>query len=147
MKSKWPEIKEKLILIQKWARDGLTEEQIGKNIGLSHNTFNEYKKKYPEFRDAVKKGKEVAITEIENALFKRALGYDYTEVKTYLRNDGDKVTEYTEKTVKHQPPDVAACSILLKNKDRGNWSDNPMKIELEREMMEFRKTIEENKNF
>lgn len=146
-RSKWPKVKEKLILVQKWARDGLTEEQICKNLGISRNTMNDYKNRYPDFMDAIKKGKEVAITEIENALYKRALGFEYEEVKTYIKDEGGKVVKYTEKTRKYQPPDVAACSILLKNKDRGNWSDNPMKIDLERELLEFRKQIEEVKMF
>jgi hypothetical protein len=42
---------------------------------------------------------------------------------------------------------VGACAILLKNKDRGNWSDNPMKLEIERELLELRKKIEEEKMF
>ena len=146
-KSKWPQVQDKLMLIQKWARDGLTEEQISKNLGISTTTINEYKKQYPELADALKKGKEFAITELENALFKRALGYEFEEVKTSIRMIGDVTTKYTEKTKKHFPPDVAACSILLKNKDRGNWSDNPMKIALERECFELRKKMEEDKQF
>ncbi|KLU66742.1 hypothetical protein DEAC_c14100 [Desulfosporosinus acididurans] len=145
--SKWPQVKEKLMLIEKWARDGLTEEQIAKNLRISKSTMNEYKQRYPEFLNALKKGKEFAITELENALFKRALGYDYEEIKTSIRMVDGKETKFTEKTRKHMPPDVAACSILLKNKDKGNWSDNPMKIEIERELLELRKKIEEEKLF
>ena len=37
---------EKLILIEGWARDGLTDEQIAKNIGISRSTLNEWKNKY-----------------------------------------------------------------------------------------------------
>lgn len=145
--SKWPQVKEKLILVEKWSRDGLTEEQICKNLRISKSTMAEYKRYHPEFLNALKKGKEIAITEIENALFKRALGYDYEEIKTSIRMVNGKETKFTEKVRKHMPPDVAACSILLKNKDKGNWSDNPMKIEIERELLELRKKIEEEKLF
>ena len=136
-----------LLLVRKWARDGLTEEQICKNLSISKSTMNEYKKQHQDFLNALKKGKEVAITEVENALYKRALGYDFEEVKTSIRMIDGKETKYTEKTRKHIPPDVGACAILLKNKDRGNWSDNPMKIDLEREFFELRKRIEEDKLF
>ena len=145
--SKWPQVQEKLILIEKWARDGLTEEQICLNIGVSVNAFNIYKKRYPELKESLKKGKEIIITEIENALIKRALGYDVEEIKTSIRMIDGKETKYTEKSRKHIPPDVGACAILLKNKDRGNWSDNPMKLEIERELLELRKKIEEDKMF
>ena len=146
-KSKWPQVQEKLMLIEKWARDGLTEEQICKNIGVGVNAFNVYKKQHEELRESLKKGKEIIITEIENALIKRAIGYDVEEVKTSIRMIDGKETKYTEKSRKHIPPDVGACAILLKNKDRGNWSDNPMKLEIERELLELRKKIEEDKMF
>lgn len=146
-KSKWPLVQEKLMLIEKWARDGLTEEQICKNLGVSVNAFNIYKKRYPELKESLKKGREIIITEIENALIKRALGYDIEEIKTSIRMIDGKETKYTEKTRKHIPPDVGACAILLKNKDRGNWSDNPMKLEIERELLELRKKIEEERMF
>lgn len=146
-KSKWPQVQEKLMLIEKWARDGLTEEQICKNIGVGVNAFNIYKKQHEELRESLKKGKEIIITEIENALIKRALGYDVEEIKTSIRMIDGKETKYTEKSRKHIPPDVGACAILLKNKDRGNWSDNPMKLEIERELLELRKKIEEEKMF
>lgn len=145
--SKWPRVRDRLILIEKWARDGLTEEQICKNLGISKSTMNEYKKQHQDFLNALKKGKEIAITEVENALYKRALGYDCEEVKTSIRMIDGKETKYTEKTRKHIPPDVGACAILLKNKDRGNWCDNPMKLDLEREFLELRKRIEEGKMF
>lgn len=146
-KSKWDQVKDKLIVIEKWARDGLTELQIAKNLGISKSTCEEYKKRYPDFQAAIKKGKEPFIAEVENALAKRALGFEYEETKTYIRIEGDNEVKYQEKTRKYYPPDVAACSILLKNKDRGNWADNPMKIDLEREFLELRKKMEEMKTF
>ena len=81
-KSRWEEVKEKLPLIEKWARDGLTEEQICKNLHICCNTLNDYKKQHPDIVSALKKGREVLITEVENALIKRALGFQYEEVET-----------------------------------------------------------------
>lgn len=144
-KSKWPQVRDNLILIEKWARDGLTEKQICKNLGISTQTLNEYKKAYPELVDALKRGKRVIIAEIENALVKRALGYEYEEVKTYIKNEDGKIVKYTEKTKKHMAPDVGACAILLKNKDRGNWSNDPAKLEIEKAMLELHKKAQEMK--
>lgn len=46
-RSKWDShVKEKLVLIEGWARNGLTDEQIAKNLGIAYSTFREYKKKY-----------------------------------------------------------------------------------------------------
>lgn len=146
-KSKWPEIQEKLPLIEKWSRDGLSEKQMQTNLGIGKTTFEEYKKLHPDFKAALKKGKEVFITEVENALAKRALGYDHEETKTYIKFEDGKEVRYQERSVKHYPPDVGACAILLKNKDRGNWADNPMKIDLEKELLEFKKEMERLRNF
>ena len=42
-------VKDKLILVEGWARDGLTDEQISRNLGIAYSTFKEYKKKYPTY--------------------------------------------------------------------------------------------------
>lgn len=71
---------EGLIKIEGWARDGLTDEQIAHNIGIQRTTLYDWKNKHPDISDALKKGKEVIDRQVENALLKRALGYEYTEV-------------------------------------------------------------------
>lgn len=72
--------KEGLLLIEGWARDGLTDEQIAHNMGISRSTLNEWRKKYSDISDTLKRGKEVVDRQVENALLKRALGYDCIEV-------------------------------------------------------------------
>lgn len=86
-KSKWEtHVKDKLILVEGWARDGLTDEQIAKNLGIGIRTLYEYKEKYPQFSQSLKKGKEVIDIEVENALLRRALGYRYTETAKEKNN-------------------------------------------------------------
>lgn len=83
--------KEGLIRIQGWARDGLSDEQIAKNIGVSRSTLNEWKKRFPDISDTLKKGKDIADREVENALFKRAVGYEFIEVtKERIIDTGQK---------------------------------------------------------
>ena len=113
------EWKDKLPVIQGWARDGLVDEQIASNMGISTSTLYDWKKKYLEFSEALKKGKEVVDREVENALLKRALGYQYTEVKTEYLDDGVKVT----KTVKEVIPDTTAQIFWLKNRKPEQWRD------------------------
>lgn len=71
---------EGLIRLEGWARDGLTDEQIAKNIGISGGTLYDWKIKYPDFSEALKKGKDVIDREVENALLKRAKGFEYEEI-------------------------------------------------------------------
>ena len=117
--NEWLE-KDKLILLEGWARDGLTDEQIAKNIGIATSTFYEWKKKELEFSEALKKGKEVIDFEVENALLKKALGYTITLNKQKVTKVGD-VVNFTEEV--HIPPDTTAQIFWLKNRKPNNWKD------------------------
>lgn len=82
---------EGLLKLEGWARDGLIDEQIAKNIGINPATLYEWKKKYSKISESLKKGKEIVDIQVENALLKRALGYSYKEVtKERLIDTGQK---------------------------------------------------------
>lgn len=112
--------KDKLILLEGWARDGLTDEQIAKNMGIATSTFYEWKKKEKEFSETLKKGKEVVDFEVENALLKKALGYTITLNKQKVTKDGDVVDTVEEV---HVPPDTTAQIFWLKNRQVKKWRD------------------------
>lgn len=75
-----------LILLQGWARDGLTDEQIAHNCGIKVCTLYDWKNRFPEISDAIKKGKDVVDYEVENALLKRAKQGDVTAQIFWLKN-------------------------------------------------------------
>lgn len=79
-------LEDKLILIEGWKRDGLSDEQIAHNLGISESSMDSYKKKYPRFLGAIKKGKEVVDFEVENALFKSAMEGNVTAQIFWLKN-------------------------------------------------------------
>ncbi len=94
---------ENLLLLEGWARDGLTDEQIAKNIGIGERTLYEWKEKYPQISQSLKKGKEVVDYEVENALLSSALGGNTTAQIFWLKNRRpdkwrDKQKEETDKT-------------------------------------------------
>ena len=125
-KSKWEDIKDKLTLVEGWARDGLTDEQIANNLGISKQTFYTYKKKHLDFFDSLKKGKEIVDYEVENALLKRALGYSYIETTKEVKynKEKDKYEMITTKEVtKNVVPDTTAQIYWLKNRRAGKWKD------------------------
>lgn len=120
-KSKWEtHVKDKLILVEAWARNGLTDEQIAKNLGISKDTFYKYKKEHTDFSDSLKRGKEIIDIEVENALLKRALGYKYNEVTKELTDEGLQVTKIVTKEVQ---PDTTAQIFWLKNRKPEDWRD------------------------
>lgn len=122
---KWLE-SESLVLIEGWARDGLTEEQIAFNMGVNRSTLTDWKKRFPAFSDALKNGKEVVDFQVENALVKSALGY-MTEEETIERvwNEEKGVFEdqVTKRVRKFQPPNVTAQIFWLKNRRPDKWRD------------------------
>ena len=94
--------------MQGWARDGLTDEQIAKKMGISPSTLYEWEKKYAEMLEALKKGKEVVDFEVENALLQKALGGDTTAAIFWLKNRKpqswrEKPMEYTHTEVEDDP--------------------------------------------
>lgn len=122
-KSKWEtHVKDKLILVEAWARNGLTDEQIAKNLGISKDTFYKYKKEYTDFSDSLKRGKEVVDTEVENALLKKALGYKYDEV-TKERDEDTGELVVTKVVTKEVVGDTTAQIFWLKNRRPEVWRD------------------------
>ena len=113
---------EGLLKIEGWARDGLVDEQIAQNIGIRAATLYEWKKRFPQFSEALKKGKEIVDRQVENALLKRALGYEYEEIKEKF--EGGVLTERTA-TKKEVVADTTAQIFWLKNRKPDTWRDKP----------------------
>ena len=108
-----------LLRIQGWARDGLTCADIAHNIGINRCTLTEWKKKDARIAFALQEGKDVADRRVENALYKRAIGYDIEEQK--IIDDGK--TRRVETVKKHIPGDVTAQIYWLKNRKPDEWRD------------------------
>lgn len=108
--------KEGLIKIEGWAKDGLTEEQIAHNMGINVRTLQTYKRNHKPIFHALKRGKEVVDREVENALYKRALGYEYEE-KIF---EGDELKRVVKKQM---PPDPTSMIFWLKNRKPTEWRD------------------------
>lgn len=115
--------KEGLIKIEGWAKDGLNNEQIAHNIGINVATLYSWLKKYNKLSESLKRGKEVVDREVENALLKRALGYEYTEVKEYIEKTDTGTKKRVEKTTKKIAPDTTAQIFWLKNRKPKEWRD------------------------
>ena len=122
-----------LTRIKAWARDGLTNLQIAHNMGITEKTLYEWANKFSEFSNALKKTKEVVDIEVENALYKKALGYNATIRKTFkvketiYSDSGKKIKEVEKLEVGydevHIPADTTAQIFWLKNRKPDVWRD------------------------
>lgn len=111
---------DKLTLLEGWARDGLTYEQIAKNMGIGLTTLKEWRQKDSTIATTLKKGREVADYEVENALFKRATGYTIQIKEQKIDKDGcvhDLVKDV------HVPGDTTAQIFWLKNRKPIEWRE------------------------
>lgn len=111
---------EGLVKLEGWARDGLTDEQLAEKIRIAESTLYDWKNKYSEISEALKRGKEVIDRQVENALLKRALGYSYDEVTQELTEAGMQETKIVTKQVS---PDTTAQIFWLKNRKPTEWRD------------------------
>lgn len=97
---------------------GLTDAQMADVFGVSEQTLNAWKGKYPEFLESIKNGKAPADAEVAASLYRRAKGYSHPEDKIFCNANGEVTVQ---PTTKHYPPDTAAAFIWLKN--RAGWKD------------------------
>lgn len=115
-----------LIKLEGWARNGLTDEMIAHNIGITTTTLYDWKKKYPQFAEAIKRGKEVVDIMVENALLKSAMGYSYDEVTQIGMEDGEtgeKILVPVKVVTKHVQPNSTSLIFWLKNRKPEAWRD------------------------
>lgn len=130
---------EGLILIQGWARDGLTDKEIAlEKIGVSYSTFKDWKNKYPALSAALKEGKEVPDRKVENALYRSAMGFHYEE--DMVTNLGEVVS-----VRKYCSPNTTAQIFWLKNRKPKQWrrktenEEEKEKLDLEKLKKEIEK--------
>lgn len=136
-----------LLMIEGWARDGLSDEQIAHNMGISAVTLYDWIKKFPKISKALKKGKAPVDLLVENALLKSALGYDVEEEtweRKFDKNSGQWIMLCTKKTKRHIPPSNTAQIFWLKNRKPNEWKDKTdRKILLEDDSDALSKAFEE----
>ena len=113
----------------------MTEKQIAEYIGVGYSSWCDYKNKYSELSDAIKKGRESLVNELKSTLIRKAKGFQYSEKKT-IKENGKVVRE--EIYEKASLPDVAALNLLLKNYDKDNWSNDPQMLKLREKELELR---------
>jgi len=112
-------------------RNGATVNDLVKIIGCGKTAFHRIKNNYVEFSELLKISRDEADLIIENALFKRARGFEYDESTEEVRQggaNGDIIS--VKKTKKVVPPDVTAAMAWLRNRKRVEWNA-PIKTENE----------------
>ena len=116
-------IRPKLKQITKWISEGKTEYSICDSLGVDDNTFIRYKKTKKELREAILKGEQGLTKNIESMLYKRCMGYEVEETKTFIQENNGKKTKKIEKTKKYISPSDTALIFTLKNRNPDEFKD------------------------
>ena len=106
------------------ARRGLTQKAIGKLLKLSHSTIIEAKRRYPKVCMAFEETLNTGVADVEDALFKRAVGYNFVERREEVEQDGQYRKVRTAKIKRHVPPDVSAQKFYLRNRAKDEWEES-----------------------
>ena len=96
---------------------GLSDSQMANILGITEQTFNNWKTEHPMFFESLTQGKENADGKVAKAMYKRALGL--TIIEEALTKDGQIV-----QLKKELPPDTPAAKHWLANRQRKLWANN-----------------------
>lgn len=135
--------------IESWKADGKSIRWICGQLGVSKSLFyNVCKDESNGLKDSIKKGKDIAVSKIEDAMFNSAVGYTRLQKKYYKVKHvdydpvtGKKIAEYEDIVEKmeevYYPPDNTAGIFLLKN--WGGYMNEPATVKLRKEEVELKK--------
>lgn len=139
--------------IREWLKAGATDKEIANLLGINKATLVEYKHKYYEFNELIKSGRRRNVEELKNALYKKAIGFTYTEKEEIYDIEGlTKSKARVKETTKVSLPSETAILILLKHWDRNEdgtpkWMNDPATFELKKEELKIKKEQAENSNW
>ena len=150
-------IQPNLDLIEGWVKQGVSEEIIARKLSVASSSFQEYKRKFPELSDLLKKGKDHADLAVENALFQAAVGYEYEETHTefiegtnagksgMILKSGNATHKKVTTLKKKVPGNVTAQIFWLKNRRPDLWQDRKefsAEVSSSIELQKFRATLD-----
>lgn len=105
--------------VQRLAAGGLTKAEIAEAVGIGRSTLMSYQAEYPEFLDAINRGRRKDIEDIEDALHRTAKGYTFVEEK--LQYDTQVGKWARETVIKHAAPDTKAALAILQHAETRSW--------------------------
>ena len=105
---------EGLLYIQSWANDGLTDAEICKKMGIAVTTLWRWCNQEEKIRNAIIRGRDTMTMEVENMMYKCAMGFTYTEQQ--LTRDGDIV-----EVERYYEPSQEAQKFILTNRRKDKW--------------------------
>lgn len=98
-----------------------TDTDVADFFDVSEQTINAWKSAYPKFLESMRLGKTEADTNVADRLYQRAMGYTHEAVKIFMPAGASEPVYAPYK--EHYPPDTAAASLWLRNRQPKKWRD------------------------
>lgn len=120
--------------IEKWAAEGATAKEISKKLKIAYSTLRKYidagnagDERYAALADAFTRGCVISDDNVENALYRRACGIEFVEVKQEQKVNPKtgEIDVLTTKTTKYVPPDPTSAMFWLANRRPERWKYKP----------------------
>ena len=123
---------EYVLTVEYMARLGMTDKAMAEKLGVTEQTFNNWKQKYPDFFASIKRGKEEPDEKVERALFEMSTGYSYETEKALVVSDGKDAGAHVEKVTVREtiPPNPTSMIFWLKNRRPDRWRDGQTNLNL-----------------
>lgn len=104
------------LYLESWASDGLNNGEIAQKMNIGESTMYRWinEDTTGRIKSAIMRGREIANMNVENMLYKCAMGYEYEEEA--LTKDGDivSITRYAQ-------PSIEAQKFILTNRRKEKW--------------------------
>lgn len=109
-----------LNLLREWSLCGLLERDIARRMGIGVGTLNRWRRRYPAIAQALEVQRAAADDQVEDALLRKALGYESVEQRVEITAKGERKEV---STVKQVGPDLSAIALWLKKRQPRRWGD------------------------
>ncbi len=110
-------------IIAAMTRMSMTHQEIMNALDISHNTFHQWLKEYPLFKESLKETEIKANSKVEYSLFQRACGIEVTDTEELITEVDGVIKKSIKRIKRHIPPDTTAQIFWLKNRMPARWRD------------------------
>ena len=125
-------------------RDGKSSEDLAEVFDVSSQTIRNWSRAYPSFARAIQAGRDHFDTHgVEKSLLRKAMGYEYTEVRTeeITLKQGRGENQISAPAIKrivtnkHVVPSDTAAMFWLQNRNKKRWKPiHAILMELQKSM-------------
>jgi hypothetical protein len=139
-------VEEKLKLIQDLVSKRIIQKDIAESLGVSEKTLIKLKKVHPRLNQAFVNGDSELKDKLMDAMFQRAIGFEYEETQTIIEENKNGTKKKIVKTKKRALPDYSAIKYLLIIKFGRDFNDKKEEIDLMFQRLEKGEEVWLNEN-